>query len=137
METVKFKGQRIDNKSWAIGYHRFQQFYNRFDEPATLIWEKHFIGSLDNLKYFDGIFEQVEIDPKTLGLYSLINDIEGNEIFSGDLVTNESGQKWLVIFENGAFSCVIIGKTYPVNNHHILLRGMKGLRLVGNVHDTY
>lgn len=83
-KLIKFRGKRKDGKGWVYGFYRMQTFYNRFGGDITeVVFVKHFIGCLDNLTYFDGIFEQVEIIPETLGQLRYIKD--DVEYYDGDI----------------------------------------------------
>jgi len=101
---IKFRGFRKDGKGWVEGYYRKQLFYNRFDN--TLLYEKHFIGAFDNLTYFDGLFEQVEIHPESLSMLTGLTDKNGKEIFGKDLLQSDNGDKFLVDFRNGSWVIV-------------------------------
>ena len=87
---IKFRGQRIDNNEWVYGYYRKNTFFNKLGDTPKEIYTKHFIGSFDNLNLFDGIFEQVEVEYKTIGQFIGVVDSNGKDIFLGDKVNGRA-----------------------------------------------
>lgn len=83
---IKFRGKRIDNGKLVYGFYRKNTFFNRFDNPPSAIYSKHFIGSFDNLNFFDGIFEQVEVEESSIGIYIGVKDLKEKEVYVGDRV---------------------------------------------------
>lgn len=83
---IKFRGQRIDNNEWVYGYYRKNTFYNKLGDEPKEIYTKHFIGAFNNLELFDGIFEQVEVKPESVGQFTGILDKDKKEIYQSDIL---------------------------------------------------
>lgn len=93
LDNIKFKGRlKKDNKTWVYGYYIFNGY-------------KHFIYSADEaLKedagQFDGKF-MYEVEGNSVEQYSGLNDLQGKEIYSGDiLLFNDEDGVWIAAIEH-------------------------------------
>ena len=66
----KFRGKRIDNGEFVYGFYRKYTFYNNLSDKPKEVYTKHFIGGFDNLVLFNGIFEQIDVMPETVGIFT-------------------------------------------------------------------
>ncbi|MEM0138515.1 MAG: YopX family protein [Thermoplasmatales archaeon] len=130
MRQIKFRGKRISDGVWVVGFIVIQQ-----DGTA---W----IGQAVRGRSAKG-WQQV--DPETVGQFTGYMDTENNPIYEGDylLVTDEYGDHYVtcVFKESGAYVVEVKGMDYDQtaigwaidqwNNE-----GMgSNWRIVGNVHD--
>ena len=78
-----FRGKRIDNNKWIYGY-------------LFKIWDKTYIlwGTVN------GVPNQKEVDPNTIGQFIGRKDIDNKEIYEGDIVINEQYSQGFVEFFN-------------------------------------
>ena len=74
MREIKFRGKRIDNDEWVVGFA-----FSRY-ENCDYRW---FIN-------FD--FEKFEVIPETIGQYTGLQDKNGAEIYEGDEVWGRAGE---------------------------------------------
>jgi hypothetical protein len=87
----------------------------------------------------------IEVHPKTVGMFSGFNDVKGNKIFEGDIVSMQHGiYKYTVHFENGSFVCYHLEAKDLVNGGKLkwglLSRSFElgedyQLELIGNIHE--
>jgi hypothetical protein len=123
MRVIKFRGLRTDGKGWVVGYYRKNTFYNKLGDSPKEIYTKHFIGAFDNIDLFDGIFEQVEVHPETVGQFTGLLDKNGVEIYEHDKLDNEEVVTWSI--EQG---CYFAG-------HSPLCMSASHREVIGNIHE--
>ena len=61
-----------------------------------------------------------------------VYDIDGKEIYMGDICSNEVA-KWIIVFDRGCFSVKMVGRESSI---YLALRGVVGLRVIGNIHEN-
>ncbi|MNJ32046.1 YopX protein [compost metagenome] len=78
MREIKFRGKQLDNGEWVHGD----------------IWQHN--GKVDIVYKSEGY----PVDPETVGQYTGKNDVEGNELYDGDITIDEFGRKSLIYWDD-------------------------------------
>ena len=127
MREILFRGKRIDNGEWVLGWY----------EPPVE-WEGHEFGTTICYICEKGYLEDAEVDPETVGEYTGLT-ANGKKIFEGDIL--KFGDKiGYVNYGTGCFSVKIV---HPIrlnrNNPAIdivLHECPNEIEIIGNIHDN-
>ena len=123
---ILFRGKRIDNGEWVHGY-LFKSW-----EDVFILW-----GTTN------GVPNQIQVDPKTVGEFTGLCDKNGANIFEGDILKVDTE------FENSTIHRVIWGGSYPAfeiePNPYDDCNGLQYVahvcenttcQIIGNIHDN-
>jgi len=83
--------------------------------------------------------EQIEVDKKTLGQLTGLQDKKGVDIYEGDLIQNKSGRVCVVAWMDliASFDCVVVSTVKNDNSHWFTpAYWVSHVEVIGNIHQT-
>lgn len=121
MKVIKFRGKCLHSDEWCFG-----SLVDYEDEEMEIQGFDVFREGFDK-------WNEISVDPDTVGQFTGMYDCNGKEIYEGDIVKNESAGFFGVIkFEDSAF-IIDIDK---IKGTLFACLQTGSLEVIGNIHDN-
>ena len=125
MREYLFRGKHICNGEWYEG--------------SLLVWPN---GSCMIKQFGEFPFENknAEVQPKTVGQYTGLTDKSGKRIFEGDIIKDDWGKIFKVIFTTTScgfmVECTVAPNEYEKGKYRLGDAWCNTISVVGNIHDN-
>ena len=122
-----YRGKRTDNGEWVKGF--YVHLYDHKGNESHRIYPGY--AETDCGDYYPDWFE---VDPETVGQFTVLTDKKGTNVFEGDIIrVNTDGQNILgwVSFERSGFHF-----RFGKHGTALLTEWAQPLEVIGNIHDN-
>ena len=142
MREIKFRAKDTLEKNWYVGSYIFTDDNTNNPFRSRPFKESHRIIFYSRYDWNMGGWNDVEIDPSTLGQYTGLKDKNGKEIYEGDIIGCDNPNiKHLIFFneKQGRFMAALDG---DIENYCYGVCGLDDSRwnatkeVIGNIHDN-
>lgn len=118
---IKFRGKRVDTGEWVYGS------LMQWENGQTVIWVSNPMDSNVLMKY--------AVDPDTVGQYTGLKDMNGQDVYEGDLLRTSEGNIMIAEWVGSGIVTRCLTPTYDGmmnTNRHAFPVSEK----IGNIHDN-
>ena len=120
MREILFRGKRIDNGEWFVG------FYGKSGEKVYIIYDNDIAVSYVSMK---------EVAPETVGQYTGYEKND-NKIFEGDIVRTQRGKLYEIKLYKGAWVVWDRKAKHDIYKWDFLNTFLPTIEVIGNIHDN-
>ncbi|HHY96598.1 MAG TPA: hypothetical protein GYA04_01050 [Acholeplasma sp.] len=137
MREILFRGKRLDNGEWIIGY------YAKLPHPSTAFLKDYIVEVKFDEEYVVDDIEYILVDPKTVGQFTGLLDKNGNKIFEGDIIKSKYNTTVIKFgefhdtksHEQVGFYQVYWGDDWD-DFSNATMDDVKDGEIIGNIHDN-
>ena len=136
MREILFRGKRCDNGEWAQGYYiRADYHWHKYGIHKDWIA----LGASANGGWF-ALHSKCAVKPETVGQYTGLTDKNGKKIFEGDMLKDDWGKIFEVIFTTSScgfmVECIIAPSEFETGRYRIGDVWCNTISVIGNIYDN-
>ena len=132
MRKIKFRGKAKSNGQWVYGNLSYLDGGEGFRHVR-----------IESQEWDGGLTRVTEVDPETVGQNTDIEDVNGKEIYEGDIVEFENSivSNTGVVVWDRCNPCMAISYTHKLTNvtlyeYDFVKCGSMLIEVIGNIHDN-
>ena len=125
LNNILFRAKKIGENRWVYGYYYY-----------SIRYESHYIKVSENIEDTDSFVEfDVEVIPETIGIFTGVNDMNGNKIFTGDIINNINGNFNAMVYLYSELGKFVVGPNEKCMTGHVYSGSTKVV--IGNIYDNH
>ncbi len=144
---IKFRAKDTDSRKWLYGYYVFHM-----KTILCCATDEEVKENEEHLLIFDGCCDwnlpmpwyKADIDHKTLGQFTNLQDANGKDVYDGDIVIDELNRKWVIYNAPGGFR--FCREIEYIDQNRIIENGLsepqnaawfkENCKIIGNIYDN-
>lgn len=124
---------RVDGREYKTNYKNGDWVYGL----VSRLYDERFENLPAEMTNTNGI-SNIDVDYKTVGQYTDLNDRDGKKIFEGDIVKDNDGYRYVVLYygEAGYPAFDLANWDGECNGLAYYTQGGSSLKVIGNIYDN-
>lgn len=125
MKEILFRGKQFDSDEWIEGQLLYFKSNVSMDELTIIVKSCEW----DNLQEWLNLGKRARVEPKTVGQYTGLTDIDGKKIFEGDII--ELLSNTYRVYWDKSEACYQLA-----NSDYSFYKCASRSKVIGNIYDN-